>query len=261
MRIAPLPLFLAAGLAVATPLHAQNDLNDFVSGLAQSLIAQEADRTAYLDAQTRNTAAAYRDYLARFPKGAYRRNAEQNLARLGATVKPTDPLTPAPLAPAPQTAAAKEAAIGLSRTSRIRIQKQLTALGYPTGVADGLWGANTRNALAGWQTANKFPANGYITVPQVKLITAQSAPATDADSGKAKPDDPIEERLLSLTYDERREVQRRLTALGYPTGGVDGSFGQNTRHALAQWQRDEGQRASGYLTADQLRLLRRQTGG
>ena len=30
--------------------------------------------------------------------------------------------------------------------------------------------------------------------------------------------------------------------------------------AIAAWQRDEGLRASGYLTADQIRELRRQTG-
>jgi peptidoglycan hydrolase-like protein with peptidoglycan-binding domain len=56
------------------------------------------------------------------------------------------------------------------------------------------------------------------------------------------------------------EVQRRLTRLGYSTGGVDGSFGLNTRRALSAWQRDEGLRATGYMTADQLRELRRQTG-
>jgi peptidoglycan hydrolase-like protein with peptidoglycan-binding domain len=51
-----------------------------------------------------------------------------------------------------------------------------------------------------------------------------------------------------------------MTLLGYSIRGVDGSFGANTRRALALWQRDEGVRVSGYLTADQLRALRRQTG-
>lgn len=258
MRKTTLPILLATSLAVATPLFAQTDFNDFISGLAQSLVTQEADRTAYLEAQRQNTVSAYRNYLTKFPKGAYRTSAQQNLAKLGVAVRPVDPLPGEGVA---QSAAAREAAIGLSRTSRIRIQKQLTALGYDTGFPDGLWGANTRRALARWQTANKFPANGYITVPQVKMITAQSGPAVGTDNGGATADDPIEERLLGLTYSERREVQRRLTSLGYATGGVDGSFGQNTRRALAQWQRDEGVRVSGYLTADQLRLLRRQTGG
>ena len=74
-------------------------------------------------------------------------------------------------------------------------------------------------------------------------------------------DDLVEERLLSLTYTERREVQSRLTLLGYSTWGVDGVFGRTTRRALAAWQRDEGLRASGYFTADQVRAMRRQTGG
>lgn len=258
MRKTTFPFLLAAGMAFAAPAYAETDLGDFVSGIAQSLIAQEADRTAYIEAQSLNTATAYRAYLSKFPKGAYRVNAQQNLTKLGVTVKPVDPL---PIDTGTQSAASREAEIGLSRTTRIRIQKQLTALGYSTGVADGLWGVNTRSALARWQTANKFPSNGYITVPQVKLITKQAGPGVGTDtSGTVTNDDPIEERLLSLTYEERREVQRRLTALGYNTYGVDGSFGRNTRRALALWQRDEGLRASGYLTADQLRLLRRETG-
>jgi peptidoglycan hydrolase-like protein with peptidoglycan-binding domain len=50
-----------------------------------------------------------------------------------------------------------------------------------------------------------------------------------------------------------------LTLLGYDTRWIDGSIGPNTRRALAMWQQNQGQRASGYLTADQVRLLLRQS--
>ena len=259
MRNAIFPILLAAGMAVALPVSAQNDFDDIVTGIAQSLINQELDRTAYVEAQRLNTVSGYRNYLAKFPKGAYRVNAENALAKLGAVANPD---TPPPIDGGGQSAASVEASIGLSRAQRIQIQRQLTAIGYSTGVADGLWGAKTRSAIVRWQTANKLSATGYVTARQVRLIATQAGAIVDPGTGGTVPgDDLLEERLLSLTYAERRAVQRQLTLLGYNTGGTDGVLGWNTRRALAAWQRDEGLRASGYLTADQIRALREQTGG
>ena len=257
MRTTPFSILLAASLAFAAPAAAQTDLDDIVSGIAQSLISQERDRTAYIGAQRLNTVAGYRNYLAAWPKGAFRTNAERALQKLGATATPSNP---PPVGGGTQTSASAEAAIGLTRGQRITIQQQLTAIGYPTGVADGLWGSNTRTALRRWQTDNKLTATGYVTASQVRLLSTQAPGAGGTGTTEPVADDAVEERLLGLTYAERREVQRRLTLLGYSTGGIDGSFGQATRRALATWQRDERQRASGYLTADQLRELRSQTG-
>ncbi len=257
MRIKSLPFVLMASLGFAAPVTAQTDLRDIVTGVARSLVAQEADKNAYLEAQRLNTVSGYRSYLAQFPKGAYRVNADRALEKLGATASPTNP---APPTGNPGSAASVEAEIGLTRTQRVQLQRQLTSIGYATGVADGLWGANTRTAIARWQTANKLPATRYLTTQQVRMIGQQAGPSVGPDTGTTGAgDDAIEERLLSLTYAERREIQRRLTSLGYSTRGVDGSFGRNTRLAIAAWQRDEGLRASGYMTADQLRELRRQT--
>ncbi len=255
MRKMTLPILLAASLAVTAPVYAETDLGDIVTGLAQSLIAQEVDRTAYIEAQRLNTVSAYRSYLAKYPKGAFRGNAERALVRLNATINPP------PTGGSIQSAASIEASIGLSRSQRILIQKQLTAIGYSTGGADGLWGANTRRAIGRWQTANKLSATGYLTTPEVRLIARQAGTSVVPDpTGTVPGDDPIEERLLSLTYAERREVQIMLTSLGYSTYGTDGVFGRNTRAALAAWQRDEGLRVTGYLTADQLRAMRTQSG-
>ncbi len=259
MRKMTFPLLLAAGLAVAAPVHAETDLGKILAGLAQSMLAQETDRNAYVAAQNLNTVSGYRDYLARFPKGAYRANAQQALARLGEVVIP-DPQQPP--VDGTQSAAYVEASIGLTRADRILIQRQLTATGYPTGVADGLWGANTRRAITHWQTANKLAPTGYVTAQQVALIARQAgASVGPGTGGTVQVNDPLEESLLSLTYVERRDIQIRLSWLGYATGGADGVFGPNTRRALATWQSDERLRVTGYLTADELRTLRRQSGG
>jgi peptidoglycan hydrolase-like protein with peptidoglycan-binding domain len=256
MRFSMLSFVLVAGLGYALPVTAQNDIGDILTGVAQTLMAQQADNAAYVSAQSLNTASGYRRYLDQYPKGAYRSNAEQALQKLGTSV---DAMTPRPFDDSTQRPASAEASIGLTRAQRVTLQRQITELGYPTGGADGLWGANTRKAITRWQTANQQNATGYVTGQQVRLIAQQagSAIGTEVNEGMAG-DDALEERLLGLTYAERREVQRQLTRQGYSTGGSDGRFGRNTRRALAAWQRDEGLRASGYITADQLRELRRQ---
>ena len=334
MRTFTLPLILMASFGLTTPVVAQ-DLGDVIGEIAQSLIQQEVDRNAYIAAQNANTVVAYRDYLAKFPKGKYRSNAENALARLGAPVegsaasaaqaearlginfaqrvavqreltrlgyrtygadgvwgrntrtaistwqrdrgdKVTGYVTAAqfrllargavvtPPAEDPPsgalTSAQTEAALRLTRTQRTIIQRQLTAIGYDAGVADGLWGSRTRAAISAWQRANRGTPTGYVTAAQVKLIARQAGtaiPAPDDDtSGPA-----LEESLLALTLAERVDLQRRLRRLGYDPLRADGTFGAGTRRAISKWQADEGETATGYFTADQVRLIRVETGG
>ena len=54
-----------------------------------------------------------------------------------------------------------------------------------------------------------------------------------------------------LSKDDRRIVQRSLTAAGYDTRGVDGVFGKGTRRAIRNWQASNGYRATGRLTEAQ----------
>ncbi len=45
-----------------------------------------------------------------------------------------------------------------------------------------------------------------------------------------------DEAALRLTRDQRRQVQRDLSLMGYDTRGIDGVFGRGTRAAIAGWQ-------------------------
>ena len=336
MRTLTLPLILAASFGLCTPVVAQDDFGDVIGGIAQSLIQQERDRSAYITAQGANTASAYRTYLAEFPKGKYRTNAEQALARLGVPVdgstasaqqaearlgityrqrvavqrelnrlgyrtygadgvwgrntrnaiatwqrdkgdKVTGYLTAAQLRvlvgdvlvtppvdePPPGTlsAAQIEASLRLTRTQRTDIQRQLTKIGYDAGVADGLWGSRTRAAISAWQQANRKTQTGYVTAAEVKLIASQAGSVTPAPDPDDSNSAALEERLLGLTVAERVDLQRGLIRLGYPANRTDGVFGPGTRRAIAEWQADEGETATGYLTADQVRLIRVETGG
>jgi membrane-bound lytic murein transglycosylase B len=60
-----------------------------------------------------------------------------------------------------------------------------------------------------------------------------------------------------LTGDERREVHRRLTSLGFYSGTPDGKFGAQTRDAVRRFQISRGLRADGYADESVLRALRR----
>ena len=51
----------------------------------------------------------------------------------------------------------------------------------------------------------------------------------------------------TLTLEELQEIQRRLTALGFDTGGADGRIGHDTMVAVQAFQRKAGlQPADGY---------------
>lgn len=66
------------------------------------------------------------------------------------------------------------------------------------------------------------------------------------------------ENALGLSRGERRNIQKDLSVLGFNTRGIDGLFGNGTRAALRSWQQRERLARTGYLTAEQVSLLRRQ---
>ena len=252
----------AAVMASPAPVAAQS-FGDALSGIAKSLLAQELDRNAFAEAQRANSIAAYQDYLARFPDGLHRADAQAALKRLGvAQPAPVMPLPgqPAPVMPLPASPAQLEAAIGLSRDQRAVIQRQLTLMGFDTRGADGLWGSNTRTAIARWQGANRQEVTGYFTRLQVDMLARQAAERDQATRPPVLTPESIE-KAMELSAPERREIQLRLTLLGHSTQGTNGTFGPLTRRAIEAWQRSEKLTVTGYLNEDQVRRLQRQTGG
>ncbi|MGB3247588.1 MAG: peptidoglycan-binding protein, partial [Tabrizicola sp.] len=71
MRRLTLPMMLAANLVLSAPVQAEG-LEDMIGGIAEGLLQQEMDKQAYIAAQNANTAAAYQNYLKKYPKGLYR---------------------------------------------------------------------------------------------------------------------------------------------------------------------------------------------
>jgi len=50
-----------------------------------------------------------------------------------------------------------------------------------------------------------------------------------------------------LSFEDKKNMQRKLGQLGYSTGGVDGQIGPNTRKAIRAWQKSNGLPADGYM--------------
>lgn len=61
--------------------------------------------------------------------------------------------------------------------------------------------------------------------------------------------------LRALTLEERLDLQRRLTAAGFDTKGVDGRIGPNTIAAVKAWQKANGRIPDGYASLDVLTAL------
>jgi hypothetical protein len=59
-----------------------------------------------------------------------------------------------------------------------------------------------------------------------------------------------------MTIDDRRELQRRLTAAGYDTQGTDGVIGDNTRAAISGYQQSAGLAVTGEPSLELLARLR-----
>lgn len=111
-----------------------------------------------------------------------------------------------------------------------------------------------------------------MTQPETPTPPTPPAPAPSAPApvGNVAPPAPAptiaiqaateaDEQALGLTREDRREIQGRLTSLGYNTRGVDGVFGPGSRGAITQWQQAMGIAGTGFLNRQQFTLLREET--
>ncbi|WP_394155142.1 lytic murein transglycosylase [Loktanella salsilacus] len=71
---------------------------------------------------------------------------------------------------------------------------------------------------------------------------------------------PIQVRFppdrFGFTSDQRKQLQARLTAAGYDTGGTDGVLGSKSRAAISAYQQNNGLAVTGDPSLDLLRMLR-----
>ena len=82
-----------------------------------------------------------------------------------------------------------------------------------------------------------------------------SAPATDGNTAASSDESTQQsEDQLRLTKTKRRDVQRRLTRLGFDTK-ANGKFDDRTRDAIGRWQESHGYPRTGFLDTAQHQAL------
>lgn len=142
-----------------------SDLVSFRPAPQNQLIAKEApsidpnEEKLWKLAETTRTAEAFSRYIRKYPNGRYEMEAREALGLLN------DPL---------KQAEAVEKNLNLSRDARRRIQRNLSILGYDTRGIDGIFGRGSRAAIAKWQSDNRYESNGYVTRPQLTILTQQA---------------------------------------------------------------------------------------
>ena len=94
----------------------------------------------------------------------------------------------------------------------------------------------------GWETQEALVDHGKVPTRHVITLKRAWDPAAD-------------EAALGLERSEKKLVQEGLAAEGFDPGQPDGLIGGNTRRALRGWQAKQGHETTGYLTADQAKLL------
>jgi len=89
----------------------------------------------------------------------------------------------------------------------------------------------------------RYP-NGEFAADARRLIDdAVTAPQRRAEAA---------EQALNLSRDQRRQIQRNLSLIGYDPRGIDGIFGPATRKAIGDWQKAKGFDVTTFLTARQV---------
>ncbi len=205
----------------------------------------EADRDLWARAAAEDTADSYRGYLESYPNGLYSAAANDRLAKLGVSTKSDRDLWAE--AAATNTAAAYQGYLGQYPQGEFAeaAQRRLTELRLIEDAA---------KAPPPAPAPVPTPAPVQQPRPEIQQPRPQVQPPREAAPGE------IAERNLGLSRNDRVAIQRRLNALGYSTGGTDGVFGGRSRSAIRGWQQQNGLAVTGYLTNNQLALLRDQAG-
>ena len=148
---------------------------------------------AFNRAKKKDTAEAYRDYLARYPEGIYR---DQALARVD-EIEGAEQAA-AELATLQQT----EAALRLSGDDMLSVEQRLRFLGFAVGQEDGIFDDRTRSAIKGYQSSRGLGDTGYLDRESVVTLVNESNQQAEGGQG------------TRVQIDGAKVIQGLLQALG-----------------------------------------------
>ena len=157
--------------------QAEADARRKAQAEAERQAAAEAQQKAEAQAQQTKTAEAQQqaeeEARRKAEADAWQKKEAEAMAKAEAEAKQKAEADAA----AQNTAAATEAALGLSAGDRRRIQVALTSLGFDTRGADGVFGPRSREMILAWQRARGQPTTGFLTAAQEQALFKEAAPA------------------------------------------------------------------------------------
>lgn len=142
----------------------------------------------------------------------------------------------------------------LPRDDMLQLQTLLNGLGYNAGTADGQFGSNTRRAVAAFQASQNLTPDGFPTADLLRAVQVRAGVAVTAAAAPTAAPLPAPRPLDRAGV---RDLQRRLTRLGYNTHGADGRIGDRTRSAIRRFERDHDMTVTGRATTRVLEAARR----
>ncbi|MBE5799129.1 MAG: hypothetical protein E7321_04185 [Clostridiales bacterium] len=138
--------------------------------------------------------------------------------------------------------ASRTLSLGMSGNDVYALQLRLIELRYLSGVADGVFGVETQNAVIAFQKNNNLTADGNAGSATIKKLGGSCKAATSSTPAPAAAGATLREG------DQGEAVyilQARLFELGYYTGRIDGRFSEETTMAVRQFQMANGLTADG----------------
>jgi N-acetylmuramoyl-L-alanine amidase len=129
------------------------------------------------------------------------------------------------------------------------VQRRLTAAGFDGGPDEaGRFGPTTEKAVRAFQDSRGLNADGIVGPQTWNALV---------EAGYRLGDRLLYLRTPMLRGDDVDELQRRLGALGFDAGRVDGILGPQTARALQDFQRNAGLTTDGICGPESVAELRR----
>ena len=130
--------------------------------------------------------------------------------------------------------------VGMTGNDVYALQERLIELNYLSGVADGVFGTETQNALIAFQNRNGLTADGTAGASTLKKLSGscKAAAETAAPTGNGTMHE-------GDTGEDVYTLQAKLFELGYYNGRIDGRYSSETTAAVKAFQKANGLGADG----------------
>lgn len=132
-------------------------------------------------------------------------------------------------APAPTQAGQRTLSLGSQGDDVREVQARLKALSYSVSV-DGTFGTKTKNAVIAFQRNNGLKADGIVGSSTYKKLMSDSAKKAVVYTG------PRTSLSYGMSGADVRDLQTKLTTLGYYADVISGNYLTKTRNAVQAFQ-------------------------